>query len=50
LWTTRVRAQTKLTVKRLKADPLIEEFIAHAQLAVAGGDYSLDSGAVSIIA
>jgi carbonic anhydrase len=45
-----VRAQTKLSVERLKTDPLIEEFIAHGKLAVAGAYYSLDSGAVSIVA
>jgi carbonic anhydrase len=45
-----VRAQTKLAVQRIKTDPLIEEFIAHDKLAVAGGYYSLDTGAVSIIA
>ncbi len=45
-----VRAQTKLTVKRIRTDPLIEEFIARRELIVVGGYYSLDSGAVSIIA
>jgi carbonic anhydrase len=45
-----VRAQTKLTVERLKHDALIEEFIARGALEVAGGYYSLDTGAVSIIA
>ena len=44
-----VRAQTKLTVERLKHDALIEEFIARGALKVAGGYYSLDTGAVSII-
>jgi carbonic anhydrase len=45
-----VRAQTKLTVKRIRTDPLIEEFIARRELIVVVGYYSLDSGAVSIIA
>jgi carbonic anhydrase len=44
-----VRAQTKLTVERLKRDELIDEFIARGALEVAGGYYSLDTGAVSII-
>jgi carbonic anhydrase len=45
-----VRAQTKLTVKRIRHDPLIEELIHHGKLKVAGAYYSLDTGAVSIIA
>lgn len=45
-----VRAQTKLTVERLKHDPLIQEFVARGALKVAGGYYSLDTGRVSIIA
>lgn len=45
-----VRAQTKLTVKRLKNDPLIKKFLSRGALKVAGGYYSLDTGAVSIIA
>jgi carbonic anhydrase len=45
-----VRAQTRLTVKRVRRDPLISEFIMRGELAVVGGYYSLDSGAVSIIA
>lgn len=45
-----VRAQTKLTVGRLRSDPLLEEFIKHAKLRIAGGYYSLDTGVVSIIA
>jgi carbonic anhydrase len=45
-----VRAQTKLAVQALKADHLIEELIAEGKLGVAGGYYSLDTGAVSIIA
>ena len=45
-----VRAQTKLTVKRIRHDPLIEEFIHRGELIVAGAYYSLDTGAVSMIA
>jgi carbonic anhydrase len=45
-----VRAQTRLTVDRIRNDPLIEEFIADGELNVHGGYYSLDTGAVSIIA
>jgi len=45
-----VRAQTKLTVRRIRHDPLIEEFIHRGELIVVGAYYSLDTGAVSIIA
>lgn len=45
-----VRAQTRLTVARLKADPLIREYAAHHPLLVVGAYYSLDTGVVSIIA
>jgi carbonic anhydrase len=45
-----VRAQTKLAVKQLRHDPLIKEFLARGVLKLAGGYYSLDTGAVSIIA
>jgi carbonic anhydrase len=45
-----VRAQTRLTVKRIRNDPLIKEFLARGELIVVGGYYSLNSGAVSIIA
>ena len=45
-----VRAQTKLTVRRLRTDPLLREFIEKAKLRVAGAYYSLDTGVVSIIA
>ena len=44
-----VRAQTKLTVGRLRTDPLLREFIEQAKLRVAGAYYSLDTGVVSII-
>jgi carbonic anhydrase len=43
-----VRAQTKLTVQRLKQDPLLRELITHSKLLVVGGYYSLDTGAVEI--
>jgi carbonic anhydrase len=45
-----IRAQTKLTVGRIRHDPLIEEFIHRGELIVVGAYYSLNSGAVSIIA
>jgi carbonic anhydrase len=45
-----VRAQTKLTVKRIRTDSLIKRFIDHGKVAVVGGYYSLDTGAMSIIA
>lgn len=45
-----VKAQTKLAAQRVRTDPLIHELIAHDGLAVRGGYYSLDTGAVSIIA
>lgn len=44
------RAQTKLAVESVKNDPLIRKFTAKGELGVAGGYYSLDTGAVSIIA
>ncbi|MGI8573679.1 MAG: carbonic anhydrase [Solirubrobacteraceae bacterium] len=45
-----VRAQTKLAVESVKNDPLIRKFMAKGELGVAGGYYSLDTGAVSITA
>ncbi len=45
-----VRAQTRLTVDRIRTDPLIREFVARGELKVHGGYYSLDTGAVSVIA
>jgi carbonic anhydrase len=45
-----VRAQTKLAVRQLRSDPLIKKFISQGKLKVVGGYYSLDTGAVSIIA
>lgn len=45
-----VRTQTKLTVGRLRADPLLREFIHDGKLRVAGAYYSLDTGKASIIA
>lgn len=45
-----VKAQTKLAAELVRSDPLIHELIAHGVLAVRGGYYSLDTGAVSIIA
>ena len=45
-----VRAHTKLTVQRVSTDPLIEHLVTRGDLIVAGGYYSLDTGAVSLIA
>jgi carbonic anhydrase len=45
-----IRVQTKLTVKRIRHDPLIGEFIHRGELIVVGAYYSLDTGVVSIIA
>jgi carbonic anhydrase len=45
-----IRAQTKLTVGRIRHDPLIEEFIHRGELIVVGAYYSLNTGSVSIIA
>jgi carbonic anhydrase len=45
-----VRAQTKLTVKRIRNDPLIEELVRRGKLVVRGAYYSLDTGAVTFIA
>jgi carbonic anhydrase len=45
-----VRAQTRLTVDRIRTDPLIKEFVERGELKVHGGYYSLDTGGVSIIA
>jgi carbonic anhydrase len=45
-----VRAQTKLTVTLLKRDPVLAERVHAGELMIVGGRYSLDSGAVDIIA
>jgi carbonic anhydrase len=45
-----VRAQVRLDVAELKADPLIAGLIAEHGLLVVGGRYDLTSGAVEIIA
>ncbi|HXP18114.1 MAG TPA: carbonic anhydrase [Streptosporangiaceae bacterium] len=45
-----VRAQVRLTVDRLKADPLIAELIKDHGLLVVGGRYGLETGVVEIIA
>jgi carbonic anhydrase len=45
-----VRAQTKLAVQQIRDDARINKFISHGKLRVVGGYYSLDAGAVSIIA
>jgi carbonic anhydrase len=45
-----VRAQVRLTVRRLQNDELIAELIAKEGLLVVGGRYDLNSGRVEIIA
>jgi len=45
-----VRAQTRQTVARLKADRLLRPLVAGGRLRVAGGYYSLDTGAVEFTA
>ncbi|MGO8886778.1 MAG: carbonic anhydrase [Streptosporangiaceae bacterium] len=45
-----VRAQTKLTVQRLKKDPLLRKLIVTDGLMIVGGHYDLDTGVVQIIA
>ena len=44
------RAQTRLTVQRLKRDPLLRELINTSGLKIVGGYYYLRSGLVEIIA
>jgi carbonic anhydrase len=45
-----IRAQTKLTVRRLERDPVLRDLIRSTGLMVVGGHYDLHSGVVSIIA
>lgn len=45
-----VRAQTRLTVERLKRDHLLRKLIENEGLKIVGGHYSLDSGKVHLIA
>jgi len=45
-----VRAQTKLTVRRLKHDSLLRELIISDGLKIVGGHYDLDTGVVERIA
>lgn len=45
-----VRAQVRLTVAALRADPLLAELVRSQGLLVVGGRYDLESGAVEIIA
>jgi carbonic anhydrase len=45
-----IRAQTKLTVQRLKRDPLLRRLIVSDGLRIVGGHYDLDTGVVKIIA
>ena len=47
---TMVRAQTTLTVQRLRSDALLRELIAADGLMIVGGHYDLDTGAVQIVA
>jgi carbonic anhydrase len=44
------RAQTRLTVQRLKRDPVLARLIATTNLTIVGGHYRLYSGVVQIIA
>jgi carbonic anhydrase len=44
------RAQTRLTVHRLKQDPLLHELMGTIGLTIVGGHYDLRSGLVEIIA
>jgi len=45
-----IRAQVRLTVRRLERDPLLRELIRRDGLMVVGGHYDLHSGLVTIIA
>lgn len=45
-----VRAQTRLTVQRLKQDPLLRELIGRDGLMIVGGHYDLDTGRIQVIA
>jgi carbonic anhydrase len=45
-----IRAQTRLTVQRLKHDPLLHKLVVTGGLMIVGGYYNLHSGLVEIIA
>jgi len=45
-----IRAQTRLTVQRLRRDPVLTRLIATEGLTIVGGHYELPGGAVQIIA
>jgi carbonic anhydrase len=45
-----IMAQTRLTVRRLKRDPVLAKLVATENLTIVGGHYRLDSGVVRIIA
>jgi len=45
-----IRAQTRLTVQRLKRDPLLRKLIVTDGLMIVGGHYNLDTGLVRLIA
>ena len=45
-----IRAQIRLTVRRLRLDPLLRALIAGGRLAIVGGYYHLRSGIVDLIA
>jgi carbonic anhydrase len=45
-----IRAQTRLTVRRLERQPLLRDLISRDGLLVVGGHYDLHSGLVTIIA
>jgi hypothetical protein len=45
-----IRAQTRLTVRRLQKDPLLRRLIVTDGLRIVGGHYNLDTGIVQVIA
>jgi hypothetical protein len=45
-----IRAQTQLTVRRLRHDPVLRRLIATENLTIFGGHYQLYSSVVQIIA
>jgi carbonic anhydrase len=44
------RAQVRLTVEALAADPVLQDLVRQDKLLVVGGYYSLDSGQIEVIA
>ena len=45
-----IRAQTRLTVRRLQKAPLLGRLIVTGGLRIVGGHYNLDTGVVQVIA